>query len=139
MNNWFKSTLGISGAGLIALIALYGKGFLDAVQAAFLFLFNLAQDAPLGVGSFALALALAVVAQAFVSRFAATLPCPKSREFCTASLGLLIGTGVMWLQLHNLDGLLLGLLAGFSSPFVYLSIAAVVSLLARTLRKADAE
>lgn len=137
MNNWLKSTLGISGAGLFALIALHGGAFFEAMQGALIFMVKLAHDAPLGLGSFVLASALAVVAQAFVSRFAASLPCPKSRELCTATLGLLIGTGVMYAQLRTLDGLLLGLLAGFSSPFVYLLIAAAVNLLLRSLRKSE--
>lgn len=134
MNAWLKSTLGISAAGLLALVALHGKAFIASLEAAFLFLFKLAHDAPLGVGSFALALSLAVVAQAFVARFI-VVRCARSRDLIVAMLGLVIGTGVMWIQLHTLDGLLLGLLAGFMSPFAYLTLAAVASLLASAMRK----
>lgn len=135
MNNWFKSLFGVSGAAFLVLMATNGKELVAAFEAAFLFLDKLAETAPLGLGSFALASALAVVIQAFVHRYAASLPCPRSQDFALALVALVVGTGVMYLQLRTLNGLLLGLLAGFSAPFLYQGVAAAWGALIRSTTK----
>ena len=133
MKTGMKSALGVSAAGLFVVIAANGANFVNAMKAAWLFLVMLAATAPLGVSSFALASALAIAAQPFARRWLPHLRCPMSREFIVESLALCIGVGVMWVQLHTLNGLLLGLLAGFSAPYLQKGIAAGISLAWRAL------
>lgn len=134
MNNWIKSLFGVSGATLLVLIAMHGADLASSAKAAALFLYVLVERAPLGLASFLLASALGVLAQAFVERFANELPCPKSRDFALALLALLIGVSVMWFQLKTFTGLLLGLIAGFSAPFLYQGVAALWNLAMRSLK-----
>ena len=123
MDGWLKKTLGLGFGGLVALVALYGDKFWTAAEGALRFMTLLAAQAPLKVGSFFLALALAVLAQAFLRPFV-RLKCPQSDQLLLSGVGLAFGVGVMALQLHTLNGVLLGLMAGFASPFVYQLLAA---------------
>lgn len=128
MNKWLQSTIGISFAGLIVLLANSGKGFIDSLWAAFLFLQKISDHAVLGIGSFILACLMAVLFQAFIHRYTKELPCPRSGDFCLGLVSLFIGTSVMWIQLHTLNGLLLGILAGFASPFLYQGLSTLWNL-----------
>lgn len=131
MNGGVKSVFGVSLAGLFIVLAANGAAFVQAAQAAWLFLLNLSTTAPLGVSSFFMASALAIVSQPFLRKWLPHLRCPMSREFIIESAALAIGVGVMWAQLHTLNGLLLGLLAGFSAPYIQKGIAACIALAAR--------
>lgn len=137
MNGAIKTTLGISAAGLFALFALHGAAFFEAAGAGWLFLMKLAEDAPMGVASFGLALALGVASQPFLRRWLPVLPCHLSREFVAEAVALAIGVGVMWAQLRTLDSLLLGILAGLLAPLVYKGGAAVLALSWRAVEKGD--
>lgn len=128
MNNWLKSTLGLSAAAAFVLFAQYGKPFVVALDGAFRFLFKLAADAPLGASSFALALALAVGVQPLLYTAMKQLRCPESRDFLVMAAALVVAVAVMWIQLHTLQGLLLGLLAGFAAPHVFKGITALIRL-----------
>ena len=129
MNGLAKSQLCTTVAGLIVLLAMYGAGFVEAMQASWLFLLKLADTAPLGLSSFALALALAIAAQPFLRKWVAPyVRCEHSRDFIVESAALAIAVGVMWLQTRSLDGLLLGLLAGLSAPYMLKGIVAVAAL-----------
>lgn len=130
LDKWFKGAAGIGIPGLIVLYATYGEKFTAALAASFVFLGKLAHDAPLGVTSFLLALALATLAQAWLARFI-TVRCAASKQVILSGVGLAFGVGVMFLQLRTLDGLLLGLLAGFAAPFAYQCAAALAGLLRR--------
>lgn len=130
MNKKFLSWFGASGLAVLIAVAANGKNLVAALEAAFLFMVTLADKAPLGLGSFALASALAVAAQAFLHKFASQLfPCSKSRDALYALAGFGIACSVMFLQLRTLNGLLLGLLAGFASPFLYQLTGGAWSLL----------
>lgn len=131
MNNFFKSTLGISVAGLLVLLASNGAALVGAAGGAWTFLLTLAHTAPLGLSSFVLALALAVGVQPFLRKWLPELRCHASREFLIESAALAIGIGVMWLQLRSLSGLLLGILAGFMAPYAQKGLAMVGALLRR--------
>lgn len=129
MNKFFKSTLGISAAGLLVLLAANGAALVDAALGAWQFLLTLADTAPLGLSSFVLALALAVAAQPFVRKWIAPrVGCVPSREFVIESAALAIAVVVMWIQTRDLSGLLLGILAGFAAPYVQKALAALGAL-----------
>lgn len=123
-NRWAKSVFGASGLAVLIAVAANGNNLVAVATSAFRFLLLLAKDAPLGLKSYAIATALAVLVQAFVNRYAAQLPCPRSRELALSSLALGIGFAVMYAQLRTLNGALLGLMCGFSAPFVYQLVAA---------------
>lgn len=133
MDKWLKSTLGIGFGGLIALVALYGDKFWTAGEGAVRFMALLADKAPLGSGSFALALALGTLAQAFLAPFV-KLKCESSRQLVLMVVGLLFGLGVMVLQLPTLNGVLLGLMAGFIAPFAYQLLAVAWRLALRAAK-----
>ena len=134
MNTAVKSTLIATLLVLFTTFAANGKEFIDAATAAWLFLLRLADDAPLGLVSFLLAVSLAAAAQPFVRRYL-VVRCEHSRDFIADSAALVIGVAVMWAQLRSLDALLLGLLAGFMAPWVYRGIAALCGLVARRLAR----
>ena len=136
MNEWIKRTLGVSAAGLLIILASNGKALVDALYAAWLFLLKLSASAPLGLASFALALALAVAAQAFVQRLLESVQCARSRETVLSAVALVFGFGVMFLQLRTTFGALLGLLAGFTGPFAYQALGALVGLIRRSAKGA---
>lgn len=120
MNKKFLSIFGASGLAVMVALAANGTNLVKALEAAFLFMLKMGDKAPLGLASFALTMALAIGAQAFLHKFAGQLfPCSKSRDALYALAGFAIATSVMYLQLRTLNGLLLGLLAGFASPFAY--------------------
>jgi hypothetical protein len=134
MNGMMKSTLGISVAGLFVLVATHGAAFFEVMQGAFAFLVTLAKDAPMGLSSFLLALALATASQPFLRHAVKTLRWPWVSDFLFEVAALVIGFGVMWGQLRTLSGALLGILAGLLAPLLFKAIKAIAELCWESMR-----
>lgn len=132
MNNWVKSTLGVSLGGIFVLIATNGDAFFKSISAGWLFLLQLTEEAPLGLSSFLLAFALAVATQPFLRRYLPQMEDDIARAFLIDSAAIVIGVAVMWLQMRTLDALLLGMLAGFTAPWAYRGICAAITLAVTT-------
>lgn len=135
MNTWTKSTLGVSVAGLIVLLATHGTALAEALTKLWLVMLRFSDSAPLGLSSFLLALGIAVVSQPFLRRWMPALRCPMSRDFLIDAAALAIGLAVMLAQVRDLFGWLLGILAGFAAPLVFKGLAALVGLAWRALQK----
>lgn len=133
MNGFLKSAIGSVLFGVVYLFAAHGKAFFEAMQAGWLLVLRLASDAPLGLTSFLLAVALATASHAFLVRWLPTLRCPLSREFLIESAALAVGVGVMWVQMPTLPSLMLGTLAGLVAPYLYKGVHTAFSLAARAL------
>lgn len=121
-----------TSAGFIAIfaaVALNGKQVIEVALGAWLFLINISQSAPMGLSSFLLALALAIVSRPFLQRYTPTWKCPASRDFVIDFAALAIGFGVMYGQLRTLNGALLGILAGFAAPLISKGLGAGLALL----------
>lgn len=134
MNGFLKSAAWSAVFGVVYLFAAHGKAFFEAMHAGWLFFVKVTSDAPLGLSSFLLALALATASQPFLTRWMPALKCPLSREFLIESAALVIGLGVMWAQLRTLPALMLGTLAGLLAPYLHKGLHALVSLTARAIR-----
>ena len=131
MNKAVQSTLGISVAGLLVLLATNGAALIEAFHAAWLFMLALSKDAPLGLSSFVLAVALSVAVQLFVRRHWPAR-CAASRALGVDVIGIVVAFLAVWLQLRTSFGMLLALLAGFVSPTVSRGVSALASLLRRS-------
>lgn len=140
MNNWMKSTLGVTAAGLIVLIATYGKQLAEAFRALWLFTVEMSDSAPLGLTTFAIALSIATLSRWFVRKWVPHLKCPLSRDFIVDASALLIAVTVTLLQMWGggpsarLSALWAGIGAGLLAPLLYNGLAAVFGLIGRTLQ-----
>jgi hypothetical protein len=128
MNRWIHSVFGLSLAGLLVLLATHGPALIGVTGDAWALLLRVVAEAPAGLWSFGLALALAVVAQPWLRGALPVMRCELSREFLIESAALAIGFGVMWLQKPTLTGALLGGLAGLAAPYVQKGLTAVFRL-----------
>lgn len=135
MNGWLKSSIGVSLAGLLVLLATNGAGLAEALMRLWQVMLRFSETAPLGLSSFLLALGLAVVSQPFLRKFVPDLRCPLSRDFLIESAALVIALIAMLAQVRDVYGWMLGLLAGFMAPLVFKGAAALVGLTWRALQK----
>lgn len=138
----FQAITGISLAGMIALIAANGKAFFEAIGAMPLLLTKLSDALPLGAGSFMLVLTVSGFVWMFTLRWlhAANGSSPaQSKDFLAEAVTLLFSLGAMLaLDLVSpspvgatraatiVQALMLGLLAGFSAPFVMKGVIASI-------------
>lgn len=130
----FQAITGLSLAGMIALIATYGDPFFKALGAMPLVLVKLSEALPLGAGGFMLVLTVSGFIWLFSLRWlhASNGASPaQSKDFWAEAVTLVFALGAM-LSLNLampspagmtragtiVQALMLGLLAGFSAPFV---------------------
>lgn len=121
-------------AATVALVALHGKAFIEALTAFPALLTAFASGLPFGVSSFLLAWALSGLFYSFVRRW---LVCQRNvtRELGAQCFALCVGIGVCVAQQMTRDtgapdllqALWVGALAGLSSPLVVQALMAVLT------------
>lgn len=87
-------------------------------EAVWLFLMKITETAPLGVWTFLVA---AIFPACFGPYLRRGLPAgwhPGSRDFIVETVALLAGIGLAYLPWPTLNGLLVGILGGFMSPYL---------------------
>jgi hypothetical protein len=142
MNGIIKSTIGVSLAGFVVLLATYGKQLAESINALWILTLEASKSAPMGLVSFMIALGLATLSRWFLRKWVPDLKCPLSRDFIIDAAALVMGVTVVWLQmqggdaLDRLNALWIGLAAGLFAPLLYNGLAAVFGLLGRALKNA---
>lgn len=135
MNDKIKNS--VWGLFAIAFVgwATHGTKVVEALHAAWLFLIGLSEEAPLGLTSFVIAVVISVLVQLFLRKNwrpkAATSAGYSTR---VDSIGVAIGVLVMWLLLPTTRGMLLGIMAGFASPWVSRLVATTVCLALQAIK-----
>lgn len=105
------------------------------VEGVWLFLLRITDSAPVGVWSFLIA---AILPACFAPWLRRGLPPnwhSKSRDFIVETAALLAGVALAWLPWQTLNGLLVGIMGGFMSPYLTLAWQAGTGLAARVIRK----
>lgn len=141
MNNWVKSGIGVSVAGLIVLIATYGTQLAEALLALWLLMIQMTDSAPLGLASFFLALSLATASRWFLCKWVPAFDGePRARDFLIDTAALVIGISITLVQMWSggpqarLSALWLGIGAGLVAPIIYNGLSAAIALGVRALR-----
>lgn len=94
------------------------ESILQAIEGVWLFFVKITETAPIGMGSFLIAV---IVPACLVDRVSKALPATwhtASREFIVESGALVVGIGLAWLPWPTLQGALVGIVAGLLSPYV---------------------
>ena len=127
MNELTKWFTGTSLIGFIAVFALHGEAFLNAVGALPALIAAFSANFPFGLKSFALSFALAALVFSYIRRSCA---CKLRREFISEGMALCTALAVTLLQQYLdpsfdskapsvlLSAVWVGLLAGLGAPFV---------------------
>ena len=136
MNNTAKTSVWVLLGAAAVGFATHGTKIIEALHAAWLFLIGMSKEAPLGLTSFLLAVAVSVLVQLFLRRHWRPAGA-TSAGFSTRvdSIGVAIGIAAMYVQLSTTKGMLLAIMAGFVSPWVSRLVATVVCLSVRRFKK----
>lgn len=110
------------------------ESFLKSAEGAWHFLL-LISNGPLGAYALLAALVGSGGMLHFLRRWLPPMPCKVSRDFLAESGALLAGVLCAWIPMRDVNGMLLGLLAGFASPFVWRGLVALAGLVFRWLRR----
>lgn len=109
-------------------------GFIQSFAAAWEFLI-LISGGPLGVYAVGAALLGSMGVTQYAKRYLPAMPCSASRDFLIDTIALAAGVLFAWLPMQNVNGMLLGLLAGFASPYFWKGTASLAGLWFRYLRR----
>lgn len=137
MSDPIKALTGVSLGGGIVLAAMYGKQFWESAVAAWLFLLQITQTAPLGLASFFAALLLGTMVCLALDRWLPPFSNNHTRRVVQEVTGLGSAVLLSWLQLHQLNGLLFGVLAGLMAPLVARMLLALATFVGRRFRGDD--
>lgn len=136
-----KTNTGLTIASVVLLIgaiASNSKPLADGIMGVLLVLVAFTEKAPLGLSSFLLALGLGMLILPplrFIirRRFPTIERDAELRRFIAGALALFVGTATMYAQLHTLQGLLTGILAGLLAPWLMQGLQALWNFGARLL------
>lgn len=106
-----------SFVAIVGAVAMNGGKLVELLNGLWLFLRNLSDTAPMGLASFALALALGLLVRPALQKYLP--PCtdhPTRREGVIDLSGIIVGFVVMYAQLPTFYGVLLGILVGLLAP-----------------------
>lgn len=133
MNGRMQTISWATVAAAVALVATHGEAFFAALMGFPRLIAAWSSQMPLGAGSFLLALALSAAACAFTLRWLPTCRNDASKHFAAETLAIVVAVAVSILQQPSdspadfLTSLWLGLLAGFSAPWMVRGIRAGVA------------
>ena len=143
MNGRLRIVSWATVAAAVTLVATHGEAFFDALLGFPRLIAAWSSQMPFGAASFLLALALSAASCAFTLRWLPACRNDASRHFVAETLAIVVAVTVSILQQPDnkpadfLTSLWLGLLAGFSAPWMVRGIrAALVGLKAE--RRDDA-
>lgn len=108
---------------------------LAALTGTWQFLLLMTSTAPLGVWSFLIAAIFPAVFMAWLNRAVPKDWHPNARDFVLQSVGILAGILLAWLPWPTLHGFLVGIMAGFMSPYLTRAGTALACLGYRVLVK----
>lgn len=98
---------------------------LQALDGAWKFLILITQTAPAGVWSFVIAAVFPAIALPWLKKGTPKNWHPASRDFILETIALVAGIALAWLPWQTLQGLLVGIMAGFASPYLCKGVLAV--------------
>lgn len=131
------NTVGVSAlGGLFVLLAVNGEKFWAGMAAAWKFLLAISETAPLGVGSFFTALALATIATVACRHFLPPSANKDKRTLGIEALAIALALFVAFSQLSGLYAWIVGLAAGLSASVFAGVIMALAAWVGRSLESA---
>lgn len=108
---------------------------LNLLNGTWKFLLLMTSTAPLGVWSFLIAAVFPSVFTAWLSRGVPATWQPQTRDFLLQTVSIAAGILLAWLPWQTLHGFLVGLMAGFMSPYITRAAVALACLFYRVAYK----
>lgn len=105
------------------------------IESVWLFLLRITESAPLGFWTLFISTVFPACFGPYLRRGLPQNWHSKSRDFIVETVALLAGIGLAWLPWQTLEGLLVGIMGGFMSPYLTLGWQALTGLLSRYVRK----
>jgi hypothetical protein len=111
------------------------SGVIEALNGTWKFLLLMTETAPLGVWTFLIAAIFPAVFLPWLKNAAPKKWAVASRDFILQTVAIFAGVMLAWLPWQTLEGFLVGVMAGFMSPYLHKGGQAVGGLLYRWWHK----